>query len=43
MEALQSQVNKAIIYSSPGTTETEVITLPTPSPGYGEVLVRMYL
>jgi propanol-preferring alcohol dehydrogenase len=33
--------NKAIIYSDPGTTKTEVVELPVTEPGPGEVLVRL--
>jgi propanol-preferring alcohol dehydrogenase len=43
MEALQGKVNKAIIYSNPGTRETEVVELPIEAPGPGQVLVRMYV
>jgi propanol-preferring alcohol dehydrogenase len=43
MEALQGKVNKAIIYSSPGTRETEVVELPIEAPGPGQVLMRMYV
>ncbi|KAH6988319.1 chaperonin 10-like protein [Ilyonectria sp. MPI-CAGE-AT-0026] len=33
--------HKAIIYSKPGTIKTEVVEVDTPSPGYGEVLIRL--
>ena len=33
--------NKAIIYTEPGTTKTEVVELPVNEPGPGEVLLRM--
>ncbi|KAL5359678.1 putative alcohol dehydrogenase [Aspergillus floccosus] len=41
MEVLQGKVNKAVIYSNPGTKETEVAELPIEGPGPGQVLVRM--
>jgi hypothetical protein len=34
-------VNKAVVYAKPGTTETEVRSLGIPEPGPGQVLVRM--
>lgn len=33
--------NRAVIYSEPGTLKTEVVELPIPKPGRGEVLVRL--
>ncbi|KAF7558005.1 hypothetical protein G7Z17_g333 [Cylindrodendrum hubeiense] len=33
--------NRAVIYSEPGTLKTEVIELPIPQPGRGEILVRL--
>jgi alcohol dehydrogenase, propanol-preferring len=33
--------NRAAVYSEPGTTKTEVIELEVPTPGPGEVLVRL--
>ncbi|PGH20092.1 hypothetical protein AJ80_03660 [Polytolypa hystricis UAMH7299] len=43
MDAIQDKVNKAIIYSEPGTSATEVIELPLEAPGPGQVLVRMHV
>ncbi|KAK6222378.1 hypothetical protein LQW54_001078 [Pestalotiopsis sp. IQ-011] len=34
-------VNKAVIYSDPPSIKTEVVELPIPKPGPGEVLVRL--
>lgn len=42
MEALRGKVNKAIVYSEPGTCATEVVERPIEAPGPGQVLVRMY-
>lgn len=36
-------VNKAVIYSDPPSIKTEVVELPIPKPGPGEVLVRLYV
>ena len=33
--------HKAVIYSDVGTTKTEVVELPVPEPGPGEVLVKL--
>jgi len=41
MEHLEGKVNKAIVYSEPGTTNTKVIELPIQAPGPGQVLVRI--
>ena len=35
------EVNKAVIYSEPGTIKTEVVELPIERPGPGQVLVRL--
>lgn len=35
-------VQKAIIYDEPGTLSTQVIGLPVPEPGPGEVLIHLY-
>src|SRR5688500_16609694 len=34
--------NRAVIYSDPGTLKTEIVDLPIPKPGHGEILVRLY-
>lgn len=34
-------VNYAVIYSNPPSLKTEVVQLPIPKPGPGEVLVRL--
>ena len=37
-------MNKAIIYAEPGiSTKTEVVERPVPTPGPGEILVRLYV
>lgn len=36
-------MNKAVIYANPPTIETEVVQLPVPEPGFGQVLVRLYV
>lgn len=36
-------MNKAVIYANPPTLETEVVRLPVPEPGFGQVLVRLYV
>jgi propanol-preferring alcohol dehydrogenase len=36
-----TKVNKAVIYSEPGTIKTEVVELPIEKPGPGKVLVRL--
>lgn len=41
MDSLQDKVNRAIIYSAPGSTATEIVELPIQEPKYGEVLLRM--
>ena len=33
--------NKAAVYSNPGTTETEILSLDIPEPGPGQILVKM--
>lgn len=33
--------NRAVVYVEPGTTKTEMVDLPVPTPGPGEVLVRL--
>jgi len=38
---VNKKVNKAAVYSNPGTTETKVVDLLIPRPGAGEVLVKM--
>ncbi|KAK1979040.1 chaperonin 10-like protein [Colletotrichum cereale] len=38
---LESNHNRAVVYTEPGTTKTEVVELPIPIPGPGEVLVRL--
>ncbi|KAM5360146.1 hypothetical protein ACJZ2D_013961 [Fusarium nematophilum] len=35
------KVNRAIVYAQPGTLKTEIVELPVPKPGHGEVLVRL--
>ncbi|OBR04739.1 putative Alcohol dehydrogenase [Colletotrichum higginsianum IMI 349063] len=37
----ESSFNRAVVYTEPGTTKTEVVELPIPKPGPGEVLVRL--
>ncbi|KAJ0372764.1 hypothetical protein COL26b_008997 [Colletotrichum chrysophilum] len=37
----ESNFNRAVVYTEPGTTKTEVVELPIPTPGPGEVLVRL--
>ncbi|TDZ33667.1 Alcohol dehydrogenase 2 [Colletotrichum spinosum] len=37
----ESSFNRAVVYSEPGTTKTELVELPIPDPGPGEVLVRL--
>nr|XP_036579750.1 alcohol dehydrogenase [Colletotrichum truncatum]KAF6787430.1 alcohol dehydrogenase [Colletotrichum truncatum] len=37
----ESNLNRAVVYAEPGTTKTEVVELPIPTPGPGEVLVRL--
>ncbi|CAI0652010.1 unnamed protein product [Colletotrichum noveboracense] len=37
----ESSFNRAVVYTEPGTTKTEVVELPIPTPGPGEVLVRL--
>ncbi|KAK0381869.1 alcohol dehydrogenase [Colletotrichum limetticola] len=37
----ESNHNRAVVYTEPGTTQTEVVELPIPEPGPGEVLVRL--
>lgn len=37
----ESNYNRAIVYAEPGTTKTEVVELPIPNPGPGEVLIRL--
>ncbi|RDW77469.1 hypothetical protein BP6252_05522 [Coleophoma cylindrospora] len=37
-----TDMNRAMIYSEPGTTKTELVELPIPKPGPGEVLVRLW-
>ncbi|OHE92732.1 alcohol dehydrogenase [Colletotrichum orchidophilum] len=37
----ESTPNRAVVYTEPGTTQTEVVELPIPEPGPGEVLVRL--
>jgi hypothetical protein len=37
----RTNVNKAVIYSEPGTIKTEVVELPIEKPGPGQVLVRL--
>lgn len=34
-------INHAVVYSSPPSLKTEVVKLPIPEPGPGEVLVRL--
>lgn len=34
---------KAVIYADPPSIKTEVVDLPIPEPGVGEVLVRLYV
>ena len=36
-----AKVNKAVIYSEPGTIKTEVVELPIEKPGPGQILVRL--
>jgi NADPH-dependent curcumin reductase CurA len=36
-----AKVNRAVIYSEPGTIKTEVVELPIEKPGPGQVLVRL--
>lgn len=31
----------AVIYSKPGTLETQVIDVETPTPAWGEILIRL--
>ncbi|KAK1703561.1 chaperonin 10-like protein [Colletotrichum acutatum] len=38
----ESNHNRAVVYTEPGTTQTEVVELPIPEPGPGEVLVRLH-
>lgn len=33
---------KAIVYSNPGTVAVDIVELPVPEPGPGEVLVGLY-
>lgn len=40
-QATDSEVNRAVVYAEPGTTQTAVKELPVPTPGPGEVLVRL--
>ncbi|KAH7367424.1 alcohol dehydrogenase [Plectosphaerella cucumerina] len=42
MTASHEMRNRAAVYSEPGTTKTEVIELEVPTPGPGEVLVRLH-
>lgn len=35
------KVNRAVVFAEPGTLKTEVVELPIPQPGPGEVLVRV--
>ncbi|KAF6809691.1 alcohol dehydrogenase [Colletotrichum sojae] len=37
----ESNHNRAVVYAEPGTTKTELVELPIPQPGPGEVLVRI--
>ncbi|KAH6871762.1 chaperonin 10-like protein [Thelonectria olida] len=37
----ESSVNRAVVYSNPPSLETEVVSLPIPTPAVGEVLVRL--
>lgn len=37
-----TETNRAIVYSDPGTLKTEIVDLPIPKPGHGEILVRLY-
>lgn len=39
----QATVNRAIIYSDPPSTATQVVELPIEKPGPGQVLVRLYV
>lgn len=39
--AVSGQVNRAVVYKNPPTLETEVVELPIPEPGPGEVVVRL--
>jgi hypothetical protein len=43
MSHLGDTVNRAAVYADPGTTKIELIELPIPEPGVGEILVRMYV
>lgn len=40
-EIAPGTMNRAIIYSNPGTIETEIIELPIEEPGPGQVLLRL--
>ncbi|KAJ4188150.1 hypothetical protein NW759_016851 [Fusarium solani] len=36
-----AEINRAVIYTKPTTTETKIVELPVPQPGPGQVLVRL--
>lgn len=41
IEMGSGNANKAAVYTNPGTTETEVLSLAIPEPGPGQILVKM--
>lgn len=41
MSVYPDKVNRAVIYKNPPALESEVVELPIPQPGPGEVLIRM--
>lgn len=34
---------KAVIYDKPGSISTKIVELDVPEPGYGEVLINLYV
>ncbi|KUJ19818.1 alcohol dehydrogenase [Mollisia scopiformis] len=42
MGSLEAAVNRAIIYSDPPTSATQIVELPIEKPGPGQVLVRLF-
>lgn len=41
MGDMKTDVNRAVVYSEPPSLKTRVVELPIPTPGPGEVLVRL--
>jgi hypothetical protein len=42
-EIAENRINRAILYSEPGTTKTHIEEIEVGTPGPGEVLIRMFV